>query len=75
MSSYSPNSPARRLVVAIDGPAGAGKSTAALLLADRLGYDLLDTRSCVYRTLALLSLRAGDISGSRGPKWLPWPRT
>lgn len=45
-----------RLVVAIDGPAGAGKSTVARMLADRLGYDLLDT-GAIYRTLALLSSR------------------
>ncbi|MEP6653232.1 MAG: (d)CMP kinase [Myxococcales bacterium] len=47
-----------RLVVAIDGPAGAGKSTVARMLADRLGYDLLDT-GAIYRTLALLSSRQG----------------
>jgi cytidylate kinase len=48
----------RRLVVAIDGPAGAGKSTTARLLAARLGYDLLDT-GAIYRVMALLSWRAG----------------
>jgi cytidylate kinase len=49
--------PGRRLVVAIDGPAGAGKSTTARLLAERLGYDLLDT-GAIYRVMALLSKRA-----------------
>lgn len=48
----------RRLVVAIDGPAGAGKSTTARLLAAKLGYDLLDT-GAIYRVMALLSKRAG----------------
>jgi cytidylate kinase len=47
-----------RLVVAIDGPAGAGKSTAARLLAEHLGYSLLDT-GAIYRTLALLARREG----------------
>jgi cytidylate kinase len=47
-----------RLVVAIDGPASAGKSTAAKLLAERLGYALLDT-GAIYRTLALLARREG----------------
>jgi cytidylate kinase len=47
-----------RLVVAIDGPAGAGKSTAARMLAERLGYSLLDT-GAIYRTLALLARREG----------------
>lgn len=46
------------VVVAIDGPAGAGKSTAARLLAGKLGYDLLDT-GAIYRTLALLASRQG----------------
>lgn len=52
---------ARRLIVAIDGPAGAGKSTAARMLAQRLGYALLDT-GAIYRTMAL---RARD----RGVAW------
>ena len=49
----------RRLVrVAIDGPAGAGKSTVARGLADRLGFLLLDT-GALYRTVALAARRAG----------------
>jgi cytidylate kinase len=45
-------------VIAIDGPAGAGKSTAARALARRLGFFLLDT-GAIYRALALLAARAG----------------
>jgi cytidylate kinase len=44
--------------VAIDGPAGAGKSTVARGLAKRLGYVLLDT-GALYRTVALAARRAG----------------
>jgi len=51
--------------VAIDGPAGAGKSTTARLLAARLGYDLLDT-GAIYRVMALLA-RKGGISWEDGP--------
>ncbi|HVV16241.1 MAG TPA: (d)CMP kinase [Polyangia bacterium] len=47
-----------RLIVAIDGPAGAGKSTAARLLAARLGYALLDT-GAIYRTMALRARQRG----------------
>ncbi len=46
-----------RLRVAIDGPAGAGKSTVARGLAKRLGYVLLDT-GALYRTVALAARRA-----------------
>lgn len=47
-----------RAVVAIDGPAGAGKSTAARLLAVRLGYVLVDT-GALYRGVALASDEQG----------------
>lgn len=46
------------LVVAIDGPVGAGKSTVARLVAERLGLQVLDT-GAMYRAVTLLVLRAG----------------
>jgi cytidylate kinase len=48
----------RRPVVAIDGPAGAGKSTVTKRVADELGYLLVDT-GALYRTVALAAQRAG----------------
>jgi cytidylate kinase len=45
-------------VVAIDGPAGAGKSTVARRLAEELGFVLVDT-GAMYRTVALLAIRQG----------------
>src|SRR5881396_2065938 len=50
--------PRARPVVAIDGPAGAGKSTAARRLAARLGFTLVDT-GALYRAVALAARRAG----------------
>jgi cytidylate kinase len=44
-------------IVAIDGPAGAGKSTVARRLADRLGFVLLDT-GALYRAIALAARHA-----------------
>ncbi len=48
----------RRIVIAIDGPAGSGKSTTARLVARGLGYKYLDT-GAMYRALALKCLREG----------------
>jgi cytidylate kinase len=52
------NRTARRVVVAIDGPAGAGKSTVARRLAARLGFTYIDT-GAMYRAVALWALRQG----------------
>lgn len=46
------------VVIAIDGPAGAGKSTIARSLAARLGYTYIDS-GAMYRTVALWALRLG----------------
>ena len=46
------------MIVAIDGPAGAGKSTVARRLAERLGIGYLNTGS-MYRAIALLAVREG----------------
>jgi cytidylate kinase len=54
-----------RAVVAIDGPAGAGKSTAARRLAERLGFVLVDT-GALYRGVALAARERG-IDWSDGP--------
>jgi len=53
------------LIVAIDGPAGAGKSAAARGLASRLGIPYLDT-GAMYRAVALEALRAGVASVGSG---------
>ena len=46
------------MIVAIDGPAGSGKSTVAKAVAERLGIHHLDT-GAMYRSVALKALRAG----------------
>jgi cytidylate kinase len=46
------------MIVAIDGPAGAGKSTVASLLAERLGFRYLDT-GAMYRALTWLAMQQG----------------
>ena len=46
------------LVIAIDGPVGAGKSTVAKLVARKLGYLYVDT-GAMYRAVALKALRLG----------------
>jgi len=64
------------LIVAIDGPAGSGKSTAAYLLAKKLDYLYLDT-GAMYRALTLKSIknkvdtfRKSPLSRKFGSIWL-----
>lgn len=46
------------MIVTIDGPAGAGKSTVARALARRLGFEFLDT-GAMFRAVALAAMRSG----------------
>lgn len=48
----------KKIAVAIDGPAGAGKSTIAKALASKLGYIYVDT-GALYRTIGLFFIRKG----------------
>src|ERR1700728_1409040 len=48
----------KSVIVAIDGPAGAGKSTVARSVAQRLGFLYIDT-GAMYRAVALWALRVG----------------
>jgi cytidylate kinase len=59
----SSNKRRARPIVAIDGPAGSGKTTVSRLVAERLGYVVLDT-GALYRTLALATSRAQLEPGS-----------
>ena len=52
------------MVIAIDGPAGAGKSTVARAVADALGITYLDS-GAMYRCVALAALRAGVDTDAR----------
>jgi cytidylate kinase len=54
------------MIVAIDGPAGAGKSTVARKLAERLGFRYLDT-GAMYRALTWLAMREGLPLGDAAP--------
>jgi CMP/dCMP kinase len=60
------------MIITIDGPAGAGKSSAAHLLAERLGFEYLDT-GAMYRAVTLAGLRAGiDMHDPEAlGRWLP----
>ena len=61
-----------KLIVAIDGPAGAGKSTVAREVARRLGLPYIDT-GAMYRAIAWLALRCGIDPDD--PKDLTWLAT
>jgi cytidylate kinase len=53
------------MIVAVDGPAAAGKGTIARALARHLGYHFLDT-GALYRMVGLAALKAGGAPISRG---------
>jgi cytidylate kinase len=53
------------MIVAIDGPAGAGKSTVARRLAERLGFRYLDT-GAMYRAVTWLAMHRGVPLGEGG---------
>jgi cytidylate kinase len=48
----------KRLLITIDGPSGAGKTTVSRMLADRLGYKYIDT-GALYRGVALAAISSG----------------
>ena len=48
----------KKIVVAIDGPAGAGKSTIAKMVAEKIGYAYIDT-GAMYRSVAWKFLQTG----------------
>ena len=54
------------MVIAIDGPAGAGKSTVARALAQRIGYTYLDS-GAMYRCVALAALQRGTTPAQVAP--------
>ena len=67
----------RGIVIAIDGPAGAGKSTVGKALAARLGYFYLDT-GAMYRAIALKVVETGidpsseeEVQGAQGERDIP----
>ena len=51
----------KKLTIAIDGPAGSGKSSVARLVAQKLGYTYLDS-GAMYRALALNALQGGGMA-------------
>jgi cytidylate kinase len=64
--SYSEYSNLKGKIIAIDGPAGSGKSTTAKMLAARLGFSYLDT-GAMYRAITYYAL-SNEILPSNGEK-------
>ena len=58
------NNLAENFIIAIDGPAGAGKSTIAKIIASKLEFSYIDT-GAMYRAIALNALQAGIIEDKK----------
>jgi cytidylate kinase len=58
----NPDSVGKQLLITIDGPAGAGKTTVSRMLSDRLGYKYIDT-GALYRGVAWEAKKAGISHG------------
>ncbi|NIM06348.1 MAG: (d)CMP kinase, partial [Armatimonadetes bacterium] len=58
LNNQNSNAPSRRFIIAIDGPAAAGKTTLARLLSQRLGYVHLDT-GAMYRAVGWKANKIG----------------
>ncbi len=56
-------------MVALDGPAGSGKSTTARAVADALGFIHLDS-GALYRAVTLVALEQADDPAARGGEWI-----
>jgi cytidylate kinase len=55
------------MVIAIDGPAGAGKSSVARAVAEKLGFTYMDS-GAMYRSVALAALRRGEEPSAIAPQ-------
>ena len=53
-----------KIIIAIDGPAGSGKSTIAKMVAERLNYTYLDT-GAMYRAITYLALKEGIVDDEK----------
>jgi len=53
-----------KIIIAIDGPAGSGKSTIAKMVAERLNYTYLDT-GAMYRAITYLALQKGIVDNEK----------
>ncbi|MEG8947507.1 (d)CMP kinase [Rosettibacter firmus] len=54
----------KKIIIAIDGPAGSGKSTAAKNLATKLGFIYLDT-GAMYRAITLMAIKKGIVDDTQ----------
>ena len=54
------------MIIAIDGPAGSGKSTIARMIAEGFGFTYVNSSGNIYRAMTLRALRAGADTSDAG---------